>query len=55
MKTKMNFHVIGLGDEPLDTTQSATSKKKKERKICILVNDIFSFRFQVKAHYYSTN
>lgn len=29
MKTKMNFHVIGLGDEPLDTTPSATSKKKK--------------------------
>lgn len=32
MKTKMNFHVIGLGDEPLDTTPSATSKKKKKRK-----------------------
>lgn len=28
MKTKMNFH--GLGDEPLDTTTSATSKKKNE-------------------------
>lgn len=30
MKTKMNFH--GLGDEPLDTTPSATSKKKKKMK-----------------------
>lgn len=32
MKSEMNFHVSGLGDEPLDTTPKATRKKKRKEK-----------------------